>query len=92
MLEPTESVVSARTKTRLAPSKVEFYLTRPAGMGVVETKLLGTVKHPNSDGSWSLRFLTDRFAVSADDAVLLHAEIFGRNGSLVAVAAGGTVC
>lgn len=92
VLEPTDSVVSARIDSGLAPDTVDFYLTRPAGEGVVETRLLGTVKHPNSDGSWSLRFRTDRFTVSPEDAVLLHAEVRGLNGGLLALRGIGTIC
>lgn len=87
VLEPTASVVSAKINGGVEPASVEFYLTRPAGGDVVETKLLGVAKHPNSDGSWSVRFSTDRFAVSSADTLVVHAEVIGLDNRILAIAA-----
>ena len=92
VLEPTASTAAVKIGHDLEPQSVDFYLTRPAGDGKVETRLLGSAKHPNSDGSWSVRFLTDRFAIKPDDPVVLHAEVFGPDGVLAAVAAQNSIC
>jgi hypothetical protein len=92
VLEPATSTAAVKIGRDLEPQTVDFYLTRPASDGTVETRLLGSAKHPNSDGSWSVRFSTDRFAVKPDDPLVLHAEVFGPDGLLAAVAAHMPVC
>lgn len=92
VIEPTASTAALTIGRDLEPQTVDFYLTRPAREGQVETRLLGTAKHPNSDGSWSVRFSTDRFAIKPDDPVVIHAEVFGRDGLLAAVAAHMPIC
>lgn len=86
VLDPTESMASVEVDPDLAPSRVDFFLTRPAGEGKVETRLLGTAKYPDSEKKWSVRFQTDRYAESPFDPLLLHAEIRDFRGYLVAVA------
>ena len=92
VLSPTASSAAVNVDGALNPQTVDFYLTRPASGSAVETRLLGTAKHPNTDGTWSVRFTTDRFAVKPDDPIVLHAEVFGPEGRLAAVAALMPVC
>ena len=92
VLDPTESTVSVDADPNRGPSQVDFFLTRPAGEGKVETRLLGTAKYPDSDKKWSVRFLTDRYAESPFDPLLLHAEIRDFRGTLVAVGIGPAIC
>lgn len=86
VLDPTESTAAVDVDPDLAPSQVDFFLTRPAGEGKFETRHLGTAKYPDSDKKWSVRFQTDRYAESPFDPLLLHAEIRDFRGYLVAVA------
>lgn len=91
VLEPTESVVSVEVDPALAPSRVDFFLTRPAGEGRVETRLLGTANYPDTGKMWSVRFQTERYAESPFDPLLLHAEIRDFHGHLVVIAGGGAI-
>lgn len=84
VLEPTPSVVKAEVDPSLKAHSVEFYLTRPSNDGVVETRLLGIAKYPDSDKQWSVRFTTDRFGRKPQDAIVVHAEVLGLDGRLLA--------
>jgi hypothetical protein len=89
VLDPTESLVSVEIDSALAPGQVDFFITRPSGEGKVETRFLGTAKYPGSDSKWSLRFMTDRYAETPFDPLILHAEIRDFQGSLISVAVSG---
>jgi hypothetical protein len=84
---PSRSVVSAEIPNSLAPEAVEFYMTRTRVDGVAETRLLGTAKYKDSDGKWNVTFNTERFARRREDAMLVHAEVFGNAGLLIAAQA-----
>lgn len=85
VLEPTGSVATASVRGGVPPNAIDFYLTRPVGADVAETRLLGTAKYPDSNGRWTVRFLTDRFALRPDETVALHAEVMGEDGRLLSV-------
>lgn len=91
VLQPTPSVVSAKIKGDIEPASVEFYLTRPAGTDTIETNLLGLAKYPNSDGSWSVRFMTDPGALGCT-MIFVHAEVLGVDDRVLLIGAMEAAC
>jgi len=92
VLEPTPSVAVATIDPAIPAQSVEFYLTRPSGGGGAETRRLGVARYRDSDHNWRIRFVTDRFADTPQDAVVVHAEVIGVGGQLLAVAGSGGIC
>src|SRR5262249_36491585 len=84
---PSRTTASVDIPRPLSPEVVEFYLTRPRTDGGAETRLLGVAKYKDGDGKWTITFTSERFARKPDDPLVLHAEVFGKAGRLIAARA-----
>jgi hypothetical protein len=80
---PSHSIVTAQIDPSINPHNVDFYITRPRQDGVVETRLLGSTRYRDSDGKWSARFTSERFANRLDEMIIIHAEALGGEGRLL---------
>jgi hypothetical protein len=88
---PTRSLVSAEIPKPLTPECVEFYLTRPRADGIAETRMIGACKYEDGDGKWTLSFASERFARQPNDSIVVHVEVLGQAGRLLAIDAVGVV-
>lgn len=85
VLDPTPSIVLVKVDQGLKPRSVDFFLTRPSGAGIAETRFLGTAKYPASTGEWLIHFDTDSFISDPSEPLVLHAEVSDARGNLVAL-------
>jgi hypothetical protein len=81
---PTKTLISTIVSPE-GPFNVEFYMSRPRVDGVAETRLLGSTRHPDADGSRSFWFTTERFANRPDEPTIIHGEVRDKSGDLAAV-------